>query len=258
MSTGSDITPPADRRTILLVEDDRDIARLIERELLQFHYRVERVETGRESLDRARRPDIDLIVLDLLLPDLHGLDVCRRLRSKEAMSAVPILIITALADEAQRISGLEAGADDYMTKPFSLRELSTRIRALLRRAAMTRRPGKDTRGDLEVDRERHEVTVRGRSVMLTPMEFSLLEFLSRHPDRVFSRDELLTHLWGEECVILEHNLDVHICSLRRKIEVDPKRPAMLITIRNVGFKLVGGSPSGTAPGPYADCEFTRT
>ncbi|MFZ5876057.1 MAG: response regulator transcription factor [Nitrospirota bacterium] len=253
-----DVGQAGDRRTILLVEDDRDIARLIERELLQYHYRVERVETGRQSLDRVRRPDIDLIVLDLLLPDLDGLEVCRRLRSRETMRAVPILIVTALGDEAQRISGLEAGADDYMTKPFSLRELSTRIRALLRRAAMTRRPVKDTRGDLEIDRERHEVLVRGRSVTLTPMEFSLVEFLARHPDRVFNRDELLTHLWGEDCMILEHNLDVHICSLRRKIEADPKRPAILITIRNVGFKLTGGSPSYEAPGPRADAEFTPT
>lgn len=258
MSVEPDGAPTADRRTILVVEDDRDIARLIERELLQYHYRVERVETGQQSLDRVRRPDVDLIVLDLLLPDLHGLDVCRRLRSKEATRAVPILILTALGEEIHRIDGLEAGADDYMTKPFSLRELSTRIRALLRRAAMTRRPAKYTRGDLEIDRERHEVTVRGRPLTLTPMEFSLLEFLSRHPDRVFSRDELLTHLWGEECLILEHNLDVHICSLRRKMEVDPKRPALLVTIRNVGFKLVGGSLSRETTPRYVIAEFTQT
>jgi DNA-binding response OmpR family regulator len=241
----------------LVVEDDRDIARLIERELLQYHYRVERVETGREGLDRVRRADIDLVVLDVMLPDLHGLDVCRRLRSKETIRAVPILILTALGEEAHRIDGLEAGADDYMTKPFSLRELSTRIRALLRRAAMTRQPAKYSRGDLEIDRERHEVTVRGLAIALTPMEFSLLEFLSRHPDRVFSRDDLLTHLWGQECLILEHNLDVHICSLRRKIELDPKRPALLVTIRNVGFKLVGGGPLRETTSRYVGAEMRQ-
>jgi DNA-binding response OmpR family regulator len=253
-----DVGQAGDRRTILLVEDDRDIARLIERELAQYHFRVERVETGRQGLDRARCPDIDLIVLDLLLPDAHGFDVCKRLRSRERTRSIPIVIVTALGDEANRISGLEAGADDYMTKPFSLQELSTRIRALLRRAAMTRGSGQDARGDLQIDRERHEVTVRGRSTILTPMEFSLLEFLSRHPDRVFSRDELLTHLWGEDCMILEHNLDVHLCSLRRKIEADPKRPAILITVRNVGFKLVGGSPSDQMPERHTDAEFTPT
>jgi two-component system alkaline phosphatase synthesis response regulator PhoP len=257
MSPDSRLSPASDHRTILVIEDDRDIARLIERELLQYHYRVERAETGRDGLDRVRRPDIDLIVLDVVLPDLDGLDLCRRLRSKETLRTVPILVLTALGDETHRIDGLDAGADDYMTKPFSLRELSTRIRALLRRAAMTRRPAKDIRGDLEIDRERHEVTVRGRSITLTPMEFSLLEFLARHPDRVFTRDELLTHLWGEECLILEHNLDVHICSLRRKIEADPKRPAVLVTIRNVGFKLVGGGPVRQTTPTCVDAEVMQ-
>jgi DNA-binding response OmpR family regulator len=227
-----------DDRTILLIEDDPDIARLIERELLVHHYRVERFENAQEGLRRARRSDVGLIVLDLLLPDMHGFDVCRRLRCEDATRGVPIVMVTALSDEGCRVRGFEAGADDYVTKPFSIRELVTRIRALLRRAAMVRRPATETRGDLSIDRRRHEVVVRGESVTLTPTEFSLLDFFARHPDRVFSRDELLTHLWGEECLILEHNLDVHICSLRRKIERDPKRPALLVTLRNVGFKLV--------------------
>ncbi len=228
----------SDGRTILLVEDDRDIARLIERELLAHHYRVERFENAQESLRRAQQRDVDLIVLDLMLPDMHGFEVCRKLRTEGPTRTIPILMVTALGDEASRVRGFEVGADDYVTKPFSVRELVTRIRALLRRAAMMRLPGSETRGDLSIDRQRHEVTVRGEPVSLTPTEFSLLDFFTRHPDRVFSRDELLTHLWGDECVILEHNLDVHICSLRRKIERDPKRPALLVTLRNVGFKLV--------------------
>jgi DNA-binding response OmpR family regulator len=235
-----------DRQTILLIEDDRDIARLIERELVGHHYRVERFENAQESLRRARRPDVDLIVLDLLLPDMHGFDVCQRLRSEESTRAVPIVVVTALGDEAHRVRGFEVGADDYLTKPFSVRELVTRVRALLRRAAMGRRPAQEMRGDLCVDRRRHEVTIRGEAVTLTPTEFSLLDFFAQNPDRVFTRDELLSHLWGEECVILEHNLDVHICSLRRKIERDPKRPSLLVTIRNVGFKLVDAGGAGPA------------
>jgi DNA-binding response OmpR family regulator len=227
-----------DRQTILLIEDDRDIARLIERELVAHHYRVERFENAQESLSGLRRLDVNLIVLDLLLPDMHGFEVCERLRHEEVTRAVPIVMVTALGDEASRVRGFEVGADDYVTKPFSVRELITRIRALLRRAAMVRLPAKETRGDFSIDRQRHEVTVRGNPVTLTPTEFTLLDFFARHPDRVYTRDELLTHLWGEESVILEHNLDVHICSLRRKIERDPKRPALLVTLRNVGFKLV--------------------
>jgi DNA-binding response OmpR family regulator len=235
-----------DNQTILVIEDDRDIARLIERELVGHHYRVERFENAQDSLRRACRPDIDLIVLDLLLPDMHGFEVCQRLRSEESTRAVPIVVVTALGDEACRVRGFEVGADDYVTKPFSVRELVTRVRALLRRAAMGRRPAQETRGDVSIDRRRHEVTVRGEAVTLTPTEFSLLDFFAKHPDRVFSRDELLTHLWGEESVILEHNLDVHICSLRRKIERDPKQPSLLVTIRNVGFKLVDAGGAGLA------------
>jgi len=229
---------PTDSQTILLVEDDRDIARLVERELVLHRYRVERYDNAQQCLVRARHTDIDLIVLDLLLPDMHGFDLCQRLRQEDATRAVPIVMVTALGDEACRVRGFEVGADDYVTKPFSVLELVTRIRALLRRAAMVRRPTTENRGELSIDRRRHEVVVRGQSVALTPTEFSLLAFFSRHPDRVFSRDELLTNLWGEECLILEHNLDVHIWSLRRKIERDPKRPVLLVTLRNVGFKLV--------------------
>lgn len=226
-----------DSQTILLIEDDRDIARLIERELVSHRYRVERFERGQEGLRRARSPDVDLIVLDLLLPDLDGFEVCQRLRSEPVTRAVPIVMVTALGEEAHRVRGFEVGADDYVIKPFSTRELVTRIRALLRRSAMARQPTHSTRGDLSIDRQRHEVTVRGEAVILTPTEFSLLAFFAKHPDRVFTRDELLTHLWGEESEILEHNLDVHIFALRRKIEREPKRPSLLMTIRNVGFKL---------------------
>lgn len=235
-----------DSPIILLIEDDRDIARLIERELVGHRYRVERFENAQDSLRRARRQDVDLIVLDLLLPDLHGFEVCRQLRSEESTAAVPIVVVTALADETHRMRSFEVGADDCVTKPFSVRELVTRVRALLRRAAMEQRPARQIRGDLCIDRRRHEVTIRGEAIILTPTEFTLLDFFAKHPDRVFSRDELLTHLWGEESVILEHNLDVHICSLRRKIERDPKRPSLLVTIRKVGFKLVDAGGLGLA------------
>jgi DNA-binding response OmpR family regulator len=171
---------------------------------------------------------------------LSGLDICQRLRQDDATRALPILILTALAGEADRIRGLDLGADDYLSKPFSMRELVTRIRALLRRSAMASSHQKATVGELSVDRTRHEVIVRGRSVSLTPTEFSILEFLTRHHGQVFTREQLLTHLWGEDCFILDHNLDVHIHALRRKIEVDPKRPQLLLTLRGVGFKLNDG------------------
>lgn len=230
----------APSQTILLIEDDVDITRLIERELISRQYRVEIAARGHHGLQMARTHGIDLVVLDLLLPDLSGLDICQRLRQDDATRALPILILTALAGEADRIRGLDLGADDYLSKPFSMRELVTRIRALLRRSAMASSHQKATVGELSIDRQRHEVIVRGQAVSVTPTEFSILEFLTRHHGQVFTREQLLTHLWGEDCFILDHNLDVHIHALRRKIEVDPKRPQLLLTLRGVGFKLNDG------------------
>jgi two-component system alkaline phosphatase synthesis response regulator PhoP len=222
---------------VLLIEDDRDITRLIERELVSHHYRVEMAHTGRNGLQIARRQPVDLIVLDLLLPDLSGFDLCKLLRQEPATRALPILILTALAGEEDRIRGLEYGADDYLSKPFSMRELVTRIRSLLRRSGMKPRPQKATVGDLSIDRQRHEVIVRGQAVELTPTEFAILDFLAKHHGQVFTREQLLTHLWGEDCFILDHNLDVHMYALRRKVEQDPKHPTLLLTVRGVGFKL---------------------
>ena len=233
----------APSQTILLIEDDVDITRLIERELISRQYRVEIAARGHHGLQMARTHGIDLVVLDLLLPDLSGLDICQRLRQGDATRALPILILTALAGEADRIRGLDLGADDYLSKPFSMRELVTRIRALLRRSAMASSHQKATVGELSIDRTRHEVIVRGQAVSVTPTEFSILEFLTRHHGQVFTREQLLTHLWGEDCFILDHNLDVHIHALRRKIEVDPKRPQLLLTLRGVGFKLHDGGPT---------------
>jgi DNA-binding response OmpR family regulator len=222
---------------VLLIEDDRDIAGLVERELASQHFRVATAHTGWDGLRKATSGDVDLIVLDLLLPDLGGLEVCRTIRREVSMRALPILMLTALGSEEDRIKGFEVGADDYLVKPFSLRELLTRIRALLRRSKMTAPHPSMTVGALWIDRSRHEVRVGGRAVSLTPTEFLVLEFLARHPGQVFSRDELLTHLWGADCYITDHNLDVHVCGLRRKLEDDPKRPALLVTVRGVGFKL---------------------
>lgn len=229
--------------TILLIEDDVDITRLIERELISRQYRVQTASRGHHGLQMARAHGVDLVVLDLLLPDMSGLDICRTLRQDEATRGLPILILTALASEADRVRGLELGADDYLSKPFSMRELVTRIRALLRRSAMMSQHHKATVGELSIDRKRHEVIVRGRTVALTPTEFSILEFLARHHGQVFTREQLLTHLWGEDCFILDHNLDVHIHALRRKIEADPKRPQLLLTLRGVGFKLSDAGPA---------------
>lgn len=234
------VTPSTNQtagQTICLIEDDPDILRLIERELTSRQYRVQSASRGAHGLQMARTHGVDLVVLDLLLPDMSGLEICRTLRQGEATRGLPILILTALAAEADRVRGLDLGADDYLSKPFSLRELVTRIRALLRRSAMGSRPHTAVVGDLSIDRTRHEVVVRGRTVAVTPTEFSILEFLARHHGQVFTREQLLTHLWGEDCFILDHNLDVHMFALRRKIEEDPKRPKLLLTLRGVGFKL---------------------
>ncbi len=229
------------RRTILVIEDDADIARLIERDLVTRRFGVEIARTGGEGLSMARRPGVDAVILDLLLPDVSGLEICQALRRDASTRSIPIVILTALATEADRIRGLELGADDYLTKPFSVRELASRIKALLRRTE--RRVAQRVAGRvLTVDRERHEVRIMGRPVDLTPTEFAIMDLLVRHPGWVFSRDRLLSALWGEDCFVLEHNLDVHIHALRRKLERDPKHPALLLTVRGVGYKLADGDP----------------
>jgi len=226
---------------ILVVEDDRNLSDTLKYNLRKDGYDVVTAGDGVEALDAARREKPDLIILDLMLPKLSGFEVCRILRKD---MTVPILILTAKTDETDKIVGLEIGADDYMTKPFSLRELLARARAMLRRAKMAEGQlgaGEAVLkvGDIEVDIGRHRASKGGAWLELTPKEFDLLVFLARNKGFVFSRDHLLEKVWGYDFAGDTRTVDVHIRWLRRKIEADPNNPEHLITVRGTGYKLEG-------------------
>jgi two-component system alkaline phosphatase synthesis response regulator PhoP len=224
---------------ILVIEDDRDISRLLSTALAMEHYMPVVAYDGQSGLGEAKRLLPSLILLDLMLPTLDGWEVCRRLRADITTRHIPIIMVSARAEEEDRIHGLDLGADDYIAKPFSTRELMARIRAVFRRQqCMSQQNVSLLRiGDLEIDPERYTVTMSQHPVRLTTMEFILLQRLAQEPGRVFSRDQLLTFLWGEDCFVLEHNLDVHIHSIRRKIEADPARPRYIQTLRGIGYTL---------------------
>jgi two-component system, OmpR family, response regulator RegX3 len=223
---------------ILIVEDESSLADSVRYNLEREGYDVTVAADGREAIDRFRAERPALVILDLMLPELSGLDVCRTLRSE---SDVPIIIVTAKDSEADKVTGLELGADDYVTKPFSVRELVSRVRAHLRRAKM-RTPDVTedvvSGGPVVLDVERHEVLVRGESVPFPPKEFELLETLLRRKGRLLTRDFLIEQIWGADYVGDTKTLDVHIKRVRRKIEVDPHRPAHLVTVRGLGYKFV--------------------
>ncbi len=231
----------AENDKILVVEDDRNLSDTLKYNLHKEGYNVVTAVDGAEALDSARREKPDLIILDLMLPKISGFEVCRILR-KEMI--VPILMLTAKADETDKIVGLEIGADDYMTKPFSLRELLARVRAMLRRAKMVETPPRPEEallkvGDIEVDVARHRASKGTATLELTPKEFDLLVFLARNRSFVFSRDQLLEKVWGYDFAGDTRTVDVHIRWLRQKIETDPDNPKHLITVRGTGYKLEG-------------------
>jgi two-component system response regulator RegX3 len=221
---------------ILVIDDEPAIRKGLSYLLPRAEFEVEAVATAEDGLSAARRGAFDLIVLDLALPDLSGIEVCRRLRAE---STVPILMLTARDSEADLGLGLEVGADDYVTKPFSTVELLGRIRAILRRRELDRRQDGSVRqvGDLTVNSEQHQVLVAGRTVHVTPSEFKLLALLARQPERVFSRREIMEHLWQSGYVGDAHACEGHISSLRRKLERDPANPERIVTVRGVGYKL---------------------
>lgn len=225
---------------ILIIEDERAVARGLEYSLIREGFKVLLAETGRRGLDLARREDPHLILLDIRLPDITGFDVCRLLRA-EGMRQ-PILMLTARDEELDKVLGLELGADDYVVKPYSLRELVSRIRALLRRAygelAAVSTGDRLTFGEIEIDLERLQVFRQGRLVDLTPTEFRLLRYLASNPNRPFSRAALIEAVWGYESDIgNDRTIDVHIRHLREKLEDDPATPRWLVTVRGVGYKL---------------------
>jgi DNA-binding response OmpR family regulator len=225
---------------ILLVDDEQSIQTLLSYPLERDGYEVVSAHDGREALDRFDEQPFDLVVLDVMLPRIDGLEVCRRLRSK---SAVPIIMLTAKSEEIDKVVGLELGADDYITKPFSLREFSSRVRAALRRAEMGgvgSDGGSDEPmviGDLRIDLLKRTVRSAGRDAPLTFVEFEILSILARAPGRVFTRDMLLARIWGDSAYRDPRTIDVHIRHLREKVEPDPKDPQYLLTVRGVGYRF---------------------
>jgi DNA-binding response OmpR family regulator len=221
---------------ILIVEDDAALQYVIARVLENDGFAVDVVGDGAAGIDAARAGEYDVVLLDWMLPTVSGIDVCRALR---ADSPVPIIMLTAKESEANRVLGLELGADDYVTKPFSAAELISRIRALIRRRELDLAHDREVRviGGLRFDQTRHRVEVDGRPVQLTPTEFRLLALLGSEPERVFSRDEIVRHLWESSFVADTRNVDVHVRNVRRKIERDASQPQRLITVRGVGYQL---------------------
>jgi two-component system response regulator RegX3 len=222
---------------ILLVEDEPAIAEAVSYALKDAGFEVDAVSDGGEALEASRRLDYDLMILDLLLPGMSGLNVCRTVRAE---SDLPILMLTARETELDRVIGLETGADDYVTKPFSLAELVSRVRALLRRRALdlSRNSGVRTVGSLRLDVNHHAATVDDRALQLTPSEFRLLSLLATEPGRVFTREELVRHLWQSDFLGDRRAIDVHISNLRRKLEPNPRQPRRLVTVRGSGYKLM--------------------
>ena len=225
-------------QSILLVDDDPGVLDVVAFMLRREGFEVDEERDGRGALDKARASHYDIVILDVMLPGISGTDVCRSLRAE---SDVPIVMLTARDAEIDRVLGLELGADDYVTKPFSTAALLSRVRAILRRRELDRATGGLTQrklGGLQIDLGRHEVTVDGDRVHLTQSEFKVLSLLAEQPERVISRRELMQHLWASEHVGDEHACEVHISNLRRKIEKDPTQPERLVTVRGMGYKLV--------------------
>ncbi|HLX20812.1 MAG TPA: response regulator transcription factor [Gaiellaceae bacterium] len=228
-----------DAATILLVDDEDAVQKLLTYPLERDGFRVMQARDGEEALQVFGSERVDLVVLDLMLPKLDGLEVCRRLR---AQSTVPIFMLTARDDELDKVVGLELGADDYLTKPFSVREFRSRVRALLRRAALgSQADGRDIirADDLVLDLARRTVEAHGERVDLTYVEFELLRTLASRPGRVFSRQALLEALWGDYAYREPRTIDVHVRHLREKLERTPHEPELIQTVRGVGYRLQG-------------------
>ncbi len=227
-------------KTVLVVEDEPSLSSTLSYNLRKNGFTVLSAADGVAGLQEARRSKPDIVVLDLMLPKMDGLEVCRRIR---ADSDVPILMLTARTEEVDKVVGLELGADDYLTKPFGMRELMARVRALLRRAS---RPGASEpadattvrAGQLEFDARGRTVRLSGTEVALKPKEFDLVFFLAKNAGQVFTREQLLQQVWGYEFFGGSRTVDVHVRWLREKLEADPPRPAHLLTVRGVGYKFV--------------------
>jgi DNA-binding response OmpR family regulator len=223
---------------ILLVDDELSVQKLLAYPLRKEGYDVIPALDGREALERLRDDNFDLVVLDVMLPRMDGFDVCRAIRSR---STVPIIMLTAKTEETDKVLGLELGADDYITKPFSVREFRSRVKAVLRRAALAQPEAQFEEpidaGDLSIDFEKRSVAVRGEAVRLTYVEFEIIAALARAPGRVFSRTMLLERVWGDASYRDPRTIDVHIRHLREKLEEEPKTPELILTVRGVGYRF---------------------
>jgi len=227
-------------KKILVVDDEQDIVEIIAYNLQREGFAVERAFDGEAALAAATGERFDLMILDLMLPRMPGLDVCRSLRNKPETARLPIIMLTAKGDPIDKVIGLEAGADDYLAKPFHIRELIARVRAVLRRAELsaTQQAAEVfTCGGLHIDYGSYEVTVDGSRVQLSPIELRLLKFLCDHPGRVYSRDQLLDAVWRGEAFVEPRTVDVHISRLRAAIEHDKDNPRYIVTVRGIGYKF---------------------
>jgi phosphate regulon transcriptional regulator PhoB len=223
-------------KRILIIEDDKDIVELVRYNLEKERFQVTAVGDGLSGLAQVRKAPPDLLLLDLMLPKLSGLEICREIRRDTSLNRLPILMVTARGDEADRVVGLELGADDYVTKPFSPRELVARVKALLRRVEPAAEAEKPIEvGKLVIDPASYRVTRAGKPVPLSTLEFRLLYYLAARPNRVFTRDQLLDAVWGTERFVTPRSVDVYVRRLREKIEAEPEKPAYLKTVRGAGY-----------------------
>jgi two-component system, OmpR family, alkaline phosphatase synthesis response regulator PhoP len=229
------------RQKVLSIEDDADIRELIKFNLEQEGYAVEEAATGAEGLDRIKRRQPDLVLLDLMLPGMPGLEICRVLRNAKETATLPILIVTAKGTEVDKVLGLEMGADDYVVKPFSPRELVARVKALLRRANPLSEPdsggGAFEKGRLRMDFGTYQVFVEDKRRELALREFELLKFFVQHPMRVYTREQLLDMVWGRDTFVEPRTVDVHVRRLRQHIERDDANPELILTVRSVGYRF---------------------
>lgn len=222
---------------ILVIDDEADLVTLVKFNLEREGWKVRSASDGVAGLDAARKDLPDLILLDLMLPGMDGLEVCRKLRAEPRTARIPVIMLTAKGGESDRVVGLEMGADDYISKPFSPRELVARVKAVLRRASTSTEEGESaalSHAEIQVDPGRHEVLVKGRSVSLTATEFRLLHTLMKRPGQVFSRDRLIDGAIGEDAHVVDRTIDVHVTALRKKLG---KAGALVETVRGVGYRL---------------------
>jgi len=235
------MTEPGARKTILVVEDEPDIRELVKYNLEADGFAVAEAESGEQAVRMIAERQPALVILDLMLPGIDGLEICRRLRGRSESAVLPIVMLTARAAEVDRIVGLEMGADDYVTKPFSPRELVARVRAVLRRSTPPAVPGQPhevyERGRLRVDMSSHEAWVDGRRLELSLREFELLKFFVRNPQRVYDRLAILDLVWGQDTFVEPRTVDVHVRRLRQRIERDDANPELIVTVRGVGYKF---------------------